>query len=51
MIVEVRKLKGAGHHDFYDCRRCGRRWKSTAKSIGHSKEACDRYHKRVYGWV
>lgn len=49
-MVEVRKMKGE-EVDFYDCRGCGKRWKSTAKSIGHSKQACDRYHKKTYGWV
>ena len=50
-IVEVRKMKGDGDFDFYDCRECGRRWKSTAKKIGHTKQACNAYRKRVYGWV
>ncbi len=34
-IIPVRKMKGDGHFDFYDCRQCGRRWKSTDKKIGH----------------
>lgn len=51
MNVEVRKLKGDGKYDYYDCRGCGRRWTSNAKNIGHSKDACNRYHKRVFGWV
>jgi hypothetical protein len=34
-IIPVRKMKGDGLIDFYDCRECGRRWKSTDKKIGH----------------
>lgn len=50
-IIPVRKMKGDGLIDFYDCRECGRRWKSNAKKIGHTKQACDARHKKVYGWV
>ena len=49
-IIEVRKYKGE-EHDWYACRECGKKWKSTDKKIGHSALACKRYHKQVYGWV
>lgn len=49
-MVETRKLKGE-EYDTYECKGCGKRWKQTAKSIGHTQLACDRYHKKVYGWV
>ena len=51
VIVPVRKMKGDDLIDFYDCRECGKRWKSTDKKIGHTTIACKRYHKKVYGWV
>lgn len=50
VIVEVRKMKGDGLIDFYDCRECGKRWKQTDKVIGHTALACKRYYKKVYGW-
>ena len=37
MIIRVRKMKGSGLIDFYDCVECGRRWKSTDKKIGHKR--------------
>jgi hypothetical protein len=45
-IVPVRKMKGDGHFDFYDCRECGRRWKSSAKKIGHVADSCKAYQKK-----
>jgi hypothetical protein len=49
-MPEVRKMKGDGLIDFYDCVNCGRRWKSNSKKIGHSVAACKRYQKKVYGY-
>lgn len=48
--IRTRKVKGE-ELDYYVCVECGREWKQTAKSIGHKKTACDKYHKERYGWV
>jgi hypothetical protein len=48
--IRTRKVKGE-ELDYYVCVECGREWKQTAKSIGHKKQACDKYHKERYGWV
>ena len=50
MMVQTRKHKNGGL-DTYSCVGCGKTWKQNAKSIGHSQLACNRYHKKVYGWV
>lgn len=49
-MIPTRKLKGE-ELDTYECRGCGKQWKQNAKSIGHTKLSCDRYHKKTYGWV
>ena len=36
-MPDVRKLKGDDWYDYYECRECGKRWKSYYKKIGHKQ--------------
>jgi uncharacterized Zn finger protein len=35
-MIPTYKIKGE-EHDFYQCRECGKVWKSYYKKIGHKK--------------